>query len=90
MNEQIYLIEPDGRRLTRLTDGGKATNRLEGWSHDGKLLALGSNREEPTAVDAYVVDLLGGSWRRAAAGRGNRSLTDISRDGRWAISYRSE
>ena len=35
MNEQVYLVRPDGTGLKRLTDGGKETNRLGPWSHDG-------------------------------------------------------
>ena len=44
MNEQVYLVRPDGTGLKRLTDGGKETNRLGPWSHDGRVLVLGSNR----------------------------------------------
>src|SRR5262249_9531714 len=44
MNEQVYPVRPDGPALRRLTDGGKETNRLGRWTHDGTALMLASNR----------------------------------------------
>ena len=44
LNEQIYLVRPDGTGMRRITDGGKENNRLGLFSHDGRLLALGSSR----------------------------------------------
>jgi len=36
MNQQTYLISPDGMSLRRVTDGGKETNWLGDFTHDGK------------------------------------------------------
>ncbi len=90
MNEQVYLIRPDGSGLRRITDGGKETNRLSGWSHDGRLLALGSNRAGPGAIDAYLYDVAGGTLSLAAKNRGVGGFSDLSRDGRRAVLARVE
>ena len=66
MNAQVYTVRPDGTGLRRLTDGGKETNRLGGWTHDGTALLLASNRRTPASMDAYLV---GPERRRLAARR---------------------
>ncbi|MEP6769279.1 MAG: S9 family peptidase [Acidobacteriota bacterium] len=85
MNEQVYLIRPDGSGLRRLTDGGKETNRLGGWSHDGKLLSLGSNRRSGAAIDAYLFDVDAGTTRLVTENRGIGGFSDISRDRKRAL-----
>ena len=70
MNEQVYLVHPDGTGLRRLTEGGKETNRLGVWSRDGRFLALGSNRRSSAAIDAYLYDVAAGSTRLAVENRG--------------------
>src|SRR5919202_2217858 len=56
MNTQIYVVHPDGSGLHRLTDGGKETNNLGQWTHDGRRITMGSNRSNPSTIDAYLVD----------------------------------
>ena len=48
MNTQIYIVRPDGTGLRRLTDGGRETNNLGAWTHDGRRLTMGSNRATNT------------------------------------------
>jgi dipeptidyl aminopeptidase/acylaminoacyl peptidase len=88
MNTQIYLVRPDGTGLRRLTDGGKENNRLDGFSHDGRLLALSSNRRNGAAIDAWVADLATGEMRLVAENPGIGALADLSRDGRRAVLSR--
>jgi dipeptidyl aminopeptidase/acylaminoacyl peptidase len=88
LNEQIYLVRPDGTGMRRITDGGKENNRLGFFSHDGRLLALGSSRRTAAAIDSYVYDVAAGSLRMVAENRGIGSLTDISRDGKRALLTR--
>src|SRR5207244_9379610 len=88
MNEQVYTVRPDGTGLRRLTDGGKETNRLGRWTHDGKALMLASNRRAPAAMDAYLVDAATGRLSLVAETRGVGGLTDVSRDGRRAVLNR--
>jgi dipeptidyl aminopeptidase/acylaminoacyl peptidase len=86
LNEQIYLVRPDGTGLKRITDGGKENNRLTGWS--GKLARYSSNRRAPEAMDVYVYDTEKGESRRIAANPGVGTLTDVSRDGKRALVSR--
>ena len=101
MNEQVYLVRPDGSGLRRLTAGGRENNRLGGWTHDGRALALTANLRRPDAVDAYLVDPSGGDgaadagraaggagWRLVAESRGVSRLADVGRDGRRAVLWR--
>ncbi len=85
MNQQVYLAHPDGSGVKRLTDGGKETNQLDTWSRDGRLLALGSNRRDGAAIDAYVYDTESGRMRLAAQNRGIGGFQDLSRDGKSAL-----
>jgi dipeptidyl aminopeptidase/acylaminoacyl peptidase len=88
MNVQVYTVSPNGIGLRRLTDGGKATNTLGGWTHDGAKLMVASNRRTPASMDAYLVDPDSGEWQFVAEMRGTGGLDDLSRDGRWAVIER--
>jgi dipeptidyl aminopeptidase/acylaminoacyl peptidase len=88
MNAQVYLARPDGTGLKRITAGGKENNRLDGWSRDGRLLALGSNRENASSIDAYLFDVASGSTTLAVKNGGVGGLTDLSRDGRRGVVFR--
>jgi Tol biopolymer transport system component len=50
MNVQVYTVKPDGTHLRGLTAGGKATNDLGGWTHDGGKLMVASNRRTPASL----------------------------------------
>ena len=89
MNQQIYVVRPDGTGLKRLTDGGKETNNLGPWSHDGKRLAVGSNRRSGAAIDAYLVDVGAGTSRMVTENRGIGGFSDLSQDGKWALLSRT-
>src|SRR5689334_9666710 len=88
MNTQIYLVHPDGSGLRRLTDGGKETNNLGDWTHDGRRLMIGSNRATPSAIDAYLVDPANGERQLVSANNGLQSVDDVSRDGTRALVAR--
>jgi dipeptidyl aminopeptidase/acylaminoacyl peptidase len=88
MNEQVYLVRPDGTGLKRLTDGGKETNRLGAWSRDGKLLTLGSNKRSGAAIDAYILDVVSGTARLVTENRGIGGFSDLSPDKRLALLSR--
>jgi dipeptidyl aminopeptidase/acylaminoacyl peptidase len=90
MNQQVYLVRPDGTGMRLVTDGGKETNNFGGWSHDGRYLKIGSNRRSPQAIDAYLYDVNSSELRLAAKNRGVGGLMDVSRDGRRATLYRVE
>jgi dipeptidyl aminopeptidase/acylaminoacyl peptidase len=91
MNSQIYLVRPDGQQLSRVTaaeTNGKANNLLDGFSHDGRLLLLSSNRTDAASIDPYTYEVGTGVWRRVAPGGGAAQLADVSRDGRFGLVQR--
>jgi dipeptidyl aminopeptidase/acylaminoacyl peptidase len=88
MNEQVYLVRPDGRDSRRLTEGGKENNRLGVWSHDGKALTLGSNRRSGAAIDAYLYDLATKDMRLVTENRGVGGFSDVTRDKKYALLNR--
>jgi dipeptidyl aminopeptidase/acylaminoacyl peptidase len=87
LNEQVYLMRPDGSGMRRITDGGREVNWLGSWSHDGRLLTLSSNRDG-AGMDACVYDLEADELRRVAVNPGIGNLTDVSRGGRCGVLYR--
>jgi dipeptidyl aminopeptidase/acylaminoacyl peptidase len=89
MNQQVYLVHPDGSGLVRLTDGGKDNNWLGGWSHDGKQLLLASNRASAAGMDAYTCTP-DGRFQLVAKNAGVGFLTRLSRDGKRAVLYRMQ
>ena len=88
MNEQVYLVRPDGTGLRRLTAGGKETNRFSGFTHDGRELVLGGNARDGSAIDAYLLGVAGGAARGATRTGGINGYTDVSRDGKRAVLTR--
>jgi dipeptidyl aminopeptidase/acylaminoacyl peptidase len=87
MNQQVYVVRPDGTDMRRLTEGGKENNWLGFWTKGTGSLTIASNRRRPEAMDAYLLDIDTGELRLAAENRGIGSFTDVSRDERWAILY---
>lgn len=88
MNTQIYMVHPDGTGLRRLTNGGKENNDFDGWTHDGRVLMLGSNMRDAASVDPYLYDPAMGKMIPLEAGPGLNSLEDVSRDGKFALISR--
>ena len=88
LNEQIYVVRPDGLALQRITEGGKVNNQLAGWTPDGRFLRLGSNRANPGSLDSYLFDVPLARLRLVAVSSGIGALTDVSRDGRWGLVNR--
>lgn len=88
VNEQVWVVRPDGSGLRRLTAGGKETNRFFGWVSGGRELAMGSNERDGRTIDAFVVDLATGARRGATRSPGLNSTSDVSRDGGRAVVSR--
>jgi dipeptidyl aminopeptidase/acylaminoacyl peptidase len=86
--QQVYMIHPDGTGLRRLTDGGKESNFLDGWSPDSRYLMIASNRHESKSIDAYVYDLQRSELRLVTATPALEELVRISPDGRHGLLYR--
>ena len=90
LNTQIYLIRSAGTDVRLLTDGGEDNNWLGDWSHDGRLLTLGSSRRDPATVDAWAWNMDDEKLELIAENPGIGSAADLSRDGRWAVIWRME
>jgi dipeptidyl aminopeptidase/acylaminoacyl peptidase len=88
LNEQTFLIHPDGTNLQRVTDGGKEDNWLDGWSPDGRNLMIASNRRGTTGMDDYVVDPFHKTFQLTSTNEGTGDYYDISGDGRFALLRR--
>lgn len=88
MNEQVYLVRPDGTHLQRLTRGGRETNRLGAWSGDGKRLSLGSNTRTNAAIDNYVYDVSSGETRLVTNNQGTGGYEDLTHGGSRALLNR--
>lgn len=88
LNEQIYVVRPDGTGLRRLTEGGKENNFLGDWTHDGRHLHFSSNRRNPASTDSYLLDISNGQARMVAENRGVGGIIDVSRDGKFAVISR--
>jgi dipeptidyl aminopeptidase/acylaminoacyl peptidase len=89
MNQQIYLIRPDGNDLQRLTDGGTDNNWIGRWTRDGRYLMFGSNRTDPQAADAFIYEH-GQRLRLIAKNTGIGWLTDFSRDRTKAVLWQMQ
>jgi dipeptidyl aminopeptidase/acylaminoacyl peptidase len=81
MNTQVYVVKLDGSGQKCLTRGGKETNRLFDWTHDGWRLAIGTNTRNPSAIDAYLIDPTSGASDMVVQNDALATLEDVSRDG---------
>ena len=88
MNAQVYVIKADGSGQKRLTAGGKETNRLFDWTHDGRRLEMGTNTRNPSAIDAYLVDPVTGASEMVMQNDALAGLDDVSRDGKRGLVNR--
>src|SRR5581483_10099444 len=82
---QIFVVRPDGTGLRRLTNGGKETNNLGDWTPDGWRIMMGSNRANPSSIDAYLVDREDGRVLRRAPGEAAGNLVRARQRGDWTL-----
>ncbi len=88
-SEQVWVSRPDGTGLRLLTDGGRETNRLDGFTRDASRLRVASSGRNATAIDAYLLDPLTREASARCAASGASSYADVSCDGRFALLSRS-
>lgn len=77
LNTQIWVMKPDGTGAKRLTPGGKDNNYLDGWTRDGTRLMVATNKDNPAAQDAALIDVATGRWQMIAVDKGLTSVTDV-------------
>ncbi|HYI10142.1 MAG TPA: S9 family peptidase [Thermoanaerobaculia bacterium] len=88
LNEQVYVMRPDGTGVRILTEGGSTNNRLGAWTPDSKSLLIGSNRRTREALDLWLFDVATGAKRLIAESKGLATLEDVSTDGKFALVWR--
>jgi dipeptidyl aminopeptidase/acylaminoacyl peptidase len=88
LNEQVYVMRPDGSGVRRVTEGGKTNNQLNEWTPDSKSLLIGSSRRTPAAIDIWRVDVASGTWTSVATSTGVANVSDVSDDGKYALVTR--
>ncbi len=88
LNEQVYVMRPDGTGMRRVTEGGKTNNRVGKWLPDSKSMLIGSSRRTPAAIDLWRVDLASGAMTIVSKSEGLTSLIEVSDDGRYALLSR--
>jgi dipeptidyl aminopeptidase/acylaminoacyl peptidase len=77
LNTQIWVMKPDGTSAKRLTAGGRDNNNLYGWTPDGTRLMVATNKDNPAAQDAALIDVATGQWHVVAAGKGLNRVTGV-------------
>ncbi len=90
MNQQIYLVRPDGTQLKRYTPGEKDNNWLGDWTHDGSAVMMSSNMRDSAAMDSYLLAVPQGKMALIAKNPGIGSLQDVSRDNKLALVSRMQ
>ncbi|HYC92314.1 MAG TPA: S9 family peptidase [Thermoanaerobaculia bacterium] len=88
LNEQIYLMRPDGTGSRLITEGGKSNNQIGVWTPDSKSLLIGSNRRTPNALDIWIVDIESGAKRLIAQNTGIAMVGDVSSDSKYVLVWR--
>jgi dipeptidyl aminopeptidase/acylaminoacyl peptidase len=88
LNEQTYVVRPDGSGLRRVTKSDKADNWLNGWSPDGKHLLIESNMDGGSGMNDYVVDPFAGTFHFGSKNQGTGEYTEVSSDGKLALLRR--
>jgi dipeptidyl aminopeptidase/acylaminoacyl peptidase len=82
LNQQVYVVRPDGSELRRLTAGGADNNQIATWSRDGHTLFIASSRDDPGRFDAFAVEIATNTWRSVGSRVGLTRVTDASPDGK--------
>jgi dipeptidyl aminopeptidase/acylaminoacyl peptidase len=88
LNEQIYVMRPDGTSPRMITEGGSTNNRIGVWTPDSKSLLLSSNFRTPNAMDVWIVDVASGERRLVAENKGIGDVEAVSSDGKYALVWR--
>jgi dipeptidyl aminopeptidase/acylaminoacyl peptidase len=88
LNQQIYVVRPDGGELRRLTAGGAENNVLNQWTPDGRSLFIASSRDDASHFDTFLVDVATNDWKAVARTRGVAGIADVADDGRTALLVR--
>ncbi|USZ69979.1 S9 family peptidase (plasmid) [Halorussus salilacus] len=56
-HDQLFALDPETGRVSRLTDRPDAIHAWGGWSPSGDRIAFAANRRDESVFDAYVMDV---------------------------------
>ncbi len=82
-NWEIYVMDADGKNLTRLTDS-ESSDGPSVWSPDGTKILFSSDRDDPTG-EIYVMNVDGSDVKRLTNQPGNDGYAKWSPDGKRII-----
>lgn len=88
LNTQVYVVKSDGTGMKRLTPGGQDNNGFDAWMHNGRYIAIDSNRDNPAVRDNFLVDIYSGETKLLARNPGIGNISNISDDGKHALLSR--
>jgi dipeptidyl aminopeptidase/acylaminoacyl peptidase len=77
LNTQIWVVDADGTGARQLTPGGKENSALGGWTRDGAKLMVNSNKDNPAALDPFLIDPKSAEWTKVASNRGLNQISDV-------------
>lgn len=77
LNTQIWVVNADGTGAKQLTPGGKENSAISGWTRDGTKLMGNSNKDNPAALDPFLIDPKTGTWTKLASNRGLNGIGDV-------------
>ncbi|MEK7176738.1 MAG: S9 family peptidase [Patescibacteria group bacterium] len=86
---QLYLINPDSKEITPLTNNKEARHDFGSWSHDGKFISFSSTERNGKDFDIYVMDIENkekqcvyqeGGWCRAGSFSPKRTYLSIRKN----------
>lgn len=86
---QLYLIDPDTKEITPLTDNKNAKHDFGAWSRDGELISYSSTERNGKDFDIYVMDIKTkkskcvyqeGGWCDAGTFSPNRTYLSIKKN----------
>jgi dipeptidyl aminopeptidase/acylaminoacyl peptidase len=80
LNTQVWVMSADGSGAKRLTPGGKENNGLSGWSREGSVLLVNSNKDNPSARDPALINPTTGKWTVLASNKGLNGIADLRGD----------
>ena len=79
---QLYTVQPDGSKLTRITNLPAIRGRSD-WSPDGQYIVTYSG--EPWNRELYIMNADGSNVRQLTPSGGNSQGPSFSPDGKWVV-----
>ncbi len=86
---QLFLLDPTGANLVRLTGDDRVIHGFGGFAPDGHTIAYRSNARDEAYFDLYLLDLETGAARRVLEQDGMNAAAGFSPDGKQLLVVRT-